>query len=107
MVRFADKHVLKLVRELRSHRRRLFTLAIFGWILVAQSLLVVHSIEHSNADGGATCVLCAAAHHDAAMGSVPQFAIVPQRPEPLPVVPAVSYAARVLPAYRSRAPPSI
>jgi hypothetical protein len=107
MIRFADKRMLKLVRELRSHRHRLLTLAVFGWILLAQSLLVVHGIEHSNADGSATCALCAAAHHDAAMASVPQFTITHMRPEPLPVVPVVSRSVRVVPAYHSRAPPTI
>jgi hypothetical protein len=105
MATSVERTLLELLRGLRAGRHRFAVIAIVGWVVAAQALLVVHGIEHSNAESSISCPLCAAAHHGAAMATVPQFPVVRTPPEPPVAAVAVSWAGDVLPSYRSRAPP--
>jgi hypothetical protein len=90
---------------LRSRRRRPAVLALLAALLLAQTLLVVHGIDHIKAERGAPCALCMASDHLAGGGSPPAHYIPPQAPDV--VTPAVSGSVAVAfrAVYRSRAPP--
>jgi hypothetical protein len=103
----ATAEICPLLRDLRSPAHRVATIVLFAWLLLAQTLLVVHRVDHSITQHGDVCALCLAADH--AAGPVPQPALPVVALEPTPVVPLVEVAAPVvtLLSYRSRAPPSL
>jgi len=94
-----------LATSLKERRRRPAWLALLALLLVAQTLLVVHRVDHNNAQHNA-CALCVAADHSSALPAAAVHALVPFVPEP--VTPVVAEAARpaLIVSYRSRAPPS-
>ena len=73
--------------------------------LLAQTLLVVHRVDHNNAQHNA-CAVCVAADHSAALPSAAVHALVPSVPEPVSAVVAESALPALIVSYRSRAPPS-
>ena len=89
----------------RSGRCRSVLLVLLGWLLLAQTLLVVHSVDHAKAENGAPCALCVAGDHLAG-GAAPSTYHLPS-PTPDTVVSTVtgSTAVAFRAAYRSRAPP--
>jgi hypothetical protein len=90
---------------LRSRRRRPAVLALLAVLLLAQTLLVVHGIDHIKAERGAPCALCMASDHLA--GGAPSFAhyVPPQAPDVITAVVSGSVTVAFRAAYRSRAPP--
>ena len=94
-----------LATSLRVRRRRPVLLALLAFLLLAQSLLVVHRIDHNNAQHNA-CALCVAADHSAALPGASVHALVPSVPEPFFSVVAESTHSALIVSYRSRAPPS-
>lgn len=94
-----------LATSLGSRRRRPALLALLAFLLLAQTLLVVHRIDHNNAQHNA-CALCAAADHSAALPGAAAHALVPSVPEPVASVVAESTQPALIVSYRSRAPPS-
>jgi hypothetical protein len=99
-----EKMLLGFARGLRSRRRRLAVLVVAGWVLAAQTLLVVHGIEHDTA-GGVACALCAAAHHQAVTPAVPTHAAEHSPPDRVESVVGISRDVLRAVAYHSRAPP--
>ncbi len=89
----------------RSPKRRTAILVLFGWVLLAQTLLVVHRIDHNATEHGVACALCVAADHLAGGAQVQLHAI--DAPESLDVESTVGTPTTRLAvvAYRSRAPP--
>lgn len=94
-----------LATSLNSRRRRPAWLALFALLLLAQTLLVVHRVDHNNAQHNA-CALCVAADHSAALPSAAVHALVPSVPELVSAVVAESAHPALIVSYRSRAPPS-
>ena len=97
---------LSLLAGLRSRRRRVAGFVLLGWLLLAQTLLIAHRIDHSRAEHGVTCTLCVAADHSAAPSQ--QTVVTLPRVQPDSVVASVPQptAALVVLPYRSRAPPA-
>ena len=106
MSRSVETLLLSFQARLRSPRHALAVVAILGWVLVSQTLLVVHRIDHNAAEHGVACSLCVAADHQlgAAAHTLPMLA--PSKPDVVaPTLP--SAVPRIFAAaYRSRAPPS-
>ena len=82
-------------------------LVLLGCVLLAQTLLVVHRIDHNATKHGVTCVLCVAADHLA--GGPPAHIYAIDAPEPLPVEATVGLPTTrlITVPYRSRAPPEL
>ncbi|HET7133806.1 MAG TPA: hypothetical protein VFJ95_16240 [Gammaproteobacteria bacterium] len=91
----------------RARRQRIRVLALFAWLLVAQTLLIVHRIDHASAGHEPACALCVAADHVAGPIAAPIHAIAHSSPPPL-ATHAVEHSAPsvFVPSYRSRAPPA-
>jgi len=94
-----------LATSLGSRRRRPAVLALLAFLLLAQTLLVVHRIDHTNAQHSA-CAVCVAADHSAALPGAAVHAFAPSVPEPVSSVVAESTHPTLVVSYRSRAPPS-
>jgi hypothetical protein len=94
-----------LATSLNSRRRRPAVLALLAFLLLAQTLLVVHRVDHNNAQHNA-CALCVAADHSAALPAAAVHALVHSVPEPVSAVAAESAHSALIVSYRSRAPPS-
>jgi hypothetical protein len=78
---------------------------LLGWLLLAQALLVVHTIDHAKTENGPPCALCVAGDHLA--GGVEPLAqpLPPPTPEAVATAVSGSTAVAFRAAYRSRAPP--
>jgi hypothetical protein len=102
-----EKALLSFAARWRSPKRRAAFLVLFGWVLLAQTLLVVHRIDHNATEHGVACALCVAADHLAGGAQTHVYAI--DAPEPLAVESTVGVpAARtIVVAHRSRAPPEL
>jgi hypothetical protein len=96
---------LTLLARLRARRRGATSLALLGWLLVAQAALVVHRIDHNAADHNAPCAACVASDQSGDVGPAPIAAAVPQAPTPVAPAVAESAGTPTLVSYRSRAPP--
>jgi len=94
-----------LATSLSSRRRRPALLVLLAFLVFAQTLLVVHRIDHNNAQHNA-CAVCVAADHSAAMPAAAAHALVPSVPEPISFAVAKSVHPALILSYRSRAPPS-
>ena len=94
-----------LATSLGSRRLRPAVLALLAFLLLAQTLLVVHRVDHTNAQPHA-CALCVAADHSAALPGAAVHALVPSLPEPAAFVVAEAAHSAIIVSYRSRAPPS-
>ncbi|HEY3516383.1 MAG TPA: hypothetical protein VGL98_05000, partial [Gammaproteobacteria bacterium] len=94
-----------LATSLGPRRRRPALLALLAFLLLAQTLLVVHRIGHNSAQHNA-CALCVAADHSAAMPAAAVHAPIPSVPEPVSFAAAKSARSVLIVSYRSRAPPS-
>lgn len=105
MARSLDKALLELLARLRARRRGPASLALLGWVLIAQTALVVHRIDHNAADHNTVCATCVAADHSANAGGAPVFTGSPEAPMPVATSVAVSAGTPALISYRSRAPP--
>ena len=105
MARSLDKALLELLARLRARRRSAASLVLLGWVLLAQTALVVHRIDHNAADHNTVCAACVAADHSADAGSASIFVSIPQAPTPLATSVAESAGTPAVVAYRSRAPP--
>ena len=90
---------------LRGRRHRAALLVLFGWLLLAQTLLVVHTVDHAKVENGAPCVLCMAGDHLAGGAAPPVQHIPPPAPEAVASTVSGSIAVAFRAAYRSRAPP--
>jgi hypothetical protein len=105
MARPFDKALLRLLVCLRAKRRGPASLVVLGWVLLAQTALVVHRIDHNAADHNAVCAACVAADQSADAGNAPVFVSIPQTPTPVVASITESAGAPTLLSYRSRAPP--
>lgn len=105
MRRFPRNAISVLATSLKVRRRRPVLLALLAFLLLAQTLLVVHRVDHNNAQHN-TCALCVAADHSAALPSAAVHALVPSVPAPVSAVVAESARPALILSYRSRAPPS-
>ena len=94
-----------LATSLSSRRRRPALLVLLAFLVFAQTLLVVHRIDHNNAQHNA-CAVCVAADHSAAMPAAAVHALVPPVPEPISFAVAKSVHPALILSYGSRAPPS-
>jgi len=104
MARSLDKALLELLARFRARRRGPASLLLLAVVLVAQTALVVHRIDHNSADH-AVCTACVAADQSADAASTPLFVSIPQAPMPVATTVAASAGSRTLVSYRSRAPP--
>ena len=95
-----------LAGALRSRRHRPALLVLLGWLLLAQSLLAVHTVDHATIEKGVTCVLCMAGDHLAGAAAPPVHHIPPPAPEAVASTVSGSIAVEFRAAYRSRAPPA-
>jgi hypothetical protein len=89
----------------RARRHRAAILVLFGWLLVAQTLLVAHRIEHYSGGDGLSCALCIAGDHTAAIGDHPLYLITDLKPQPVAVAVIESASRVIFLSYHSRAPP--
>ena len=105
MARSLDKSLFELLARLRAERRSPATLLLLGWVLLAQTALVVHRIDHNAADHNTVCAACVAADQSADAASTPLFVSIPQAPMPVATSVAESAGTPALVSYRSRAPP--
>jgi hypothetical protein len=105
MARPFDKALLKLLARLRARRSGPASLMLLGWVLLAQTALVVHRIDHNAADHNTICAACVAADQSANAGSAQVFVSIPQAPMPVATSVAESAGTPALVSYRSRAPP--
>ena len=94
-----------LLPALRSRRHRAASVVLLALILLAQSLLIVHRIDHSRPEHGAACALCVAADHSAAPSHATAVALTPSVPDAVSANLRSLTAALVILSYRSRAPP--
>jgi hypothetical protein len=78
---------------------------LLAWVLVAQTALVVHRVDHNAADHNTVCAACVAADQSADAASTPLFVSLPQSPMPVATSVAESAGTPALVSYRSRAPP--
>ena len=105
MRRSSRNAISVLATSLQVRRRRPALLALLALLLFAQTLLVVHRVDHTNAQHNA-CALCVAADHSAALPVAAAHALVPSVPQPVAAVVAEAAHAALIVSYRSRAPPS-
>jgi hypothetical protein len=101
-----DKQIVSLLACVRAPKHRLAVLSLLGLILLAQTALAVHRIEHRAVAHDTNCTLCLSAGHAAAPAAaighpVPRF-VAAERP--------VFTASRPVflhcdPPYFTRAPP--
>jgi hypothetical protein len=105
MARSLDRALLKLLARLRAKRRGPASLVLLGWVLLAQTALVVHRIDHNAANHNAVCAACVAADQSADTGNAPVFVSLPQAPTPVATSVTESAGTPRLVSYRSRAPP--
>ena len=91
---------------LRSRRHRAAMFVLLGWLLLAQSLLVVHTVDHATVEKGVPCALCMAGDHLAGAAAPPVHQIPPPTPEATTSTVSGSIAVAFRAAYRSRAPPA-
>ncbi len=91
---------------LRSRRHRAALLVLLGWLLLAQTLLAVHTVDHAKVENGAPCALCVAGDHLAGAAAPPVHRIPPPTPEAIASTVNGSIAVAFRAAYRSRAPPA-
>jgi len=90
---------------MQSRRHRPALLVLLGWLLLAQSLLVVHTVQHATLEKGVSCTLCVAGDHLAGVSAAPVHHIPPPTPEAIASTASGSIAVAFRAAYRSRAPP--
>ncbi len=90
---------------LRSRRQQPALLVLLGWLLLAQTLLAVHTVDHAKVENGAPCALCMAGDHLAGTSAPPVHHIPPPTPEAVASAVSGSIAVAFRAAYRSRAPP--
>lgn len=90
---------------LRSRRQRPALLVLLGWLLLAQTLLAVHTVDHAKVENGAPCALCMAGDHLAGTSAPPVHHLPPPAPEAVASTVSGSIAVAFRAAYRSRAPP--
>jgi hypothetical protein len=90
---------------LRSRRFRVASLVLLAYLLLAQTLLVVHRVDHSRPEHGTVCALCVAADHAAVLGHQAAVATSPSVPDTVSASIRPLAAALVILSYRSRAPP--
>lgn len=99
-------NALPMLTRLRARRRGRANLVLLGWLLLTQTALVVHRIDHNAAvDHNAVCAACVAADQSADVGLAPIFVRVPQTPARVAATLAESAGTRTPVPYRSRAPP--
>ena len=91
---------------LRSRRCRSALLLLLGWLVLAQTALAVHAVDHATAEKGAPCVLCAAGDHLAGTTAAPAHYVPPPTPDAIASTVGGSIAVAFRAAYRSRAPPA-
>ena len=91
---------------LRSRRQRTALLVLLGWLLLAQSLLVVHTVQHATVEKGVSCALCVAGDHLAGASAAPVHHVPAPAPEAVASTVSGSIAVAFRAAYRSRAPPA-
>jgi hypothetical protein len=94
-----------LLAEFRFRRHRAALLALLGWVLLAQALLVAHRIDHNGTGHSISCSLCVAADHAAATSTHPIQLIANLRPTPAAALTPESPTSLVVLPYQSRAPP--
>jgi predicted acyltransferase len=94
-----------LLAALRLRRFRAASLVLLAAVLLAQTALVVHRIDHARPEHGAVCALCVAADHQAAPSHHAAVATSPLLPDFVPASIRPLAAAPALLSYRSRAPP--
>jgi len=99
------RKALSLLAGFRSRRRRVAGFVLLGWLLLAQTLLIAHRIEHGRAEHGVTCTLCVAADHSAAPNQQTVVALPRLQPDSVVASETRPTAALVILPYRSRAPP--
>jgi hypothetical protein len=105
MRRSSRNAISVLATSLSSRRWRPALLALLAFLFLAQTLLVVHRIDHTTAQHTA-CALCVAADHSAAPPVAAVHALALSPPEPVSFAVADSARPALIVAYRSCAPPS-
>jgi hypothetical protein len=105
MAQPAENALLSFAARLRSRQRRVAVLTLFAWVLVAETLLVVHRIDHNTAGHGVTCALCSAADHLAGTAVTAIHAIDPPAPIAVAATVCLSLSVAIRFPYHSRAPP--
>jgi hypothetical protein len=89
----------------RAKRHPFALVALFVLLLAAQSLLIIHRIEHAGVGGGIDCALCLAADHQSGAAPVLTLTLVPPLADTVAAVPVAAPASVPRLPYRSRAPP--
>lgn len=93
------------MKRLRSRRHAFAVLALLGWVLLAEGLLVVHRIDHASTGHAVSCALCSAADHQAAtFEDLPQPLVAAATSAVVSFFVTAQTVERVS-SYRSRAPP--
>jgi hypothetical protein len=105
MARPLDTALMTLLARLRARRSGSASLVLLGWLLVAQTALVVHRIDHNATEHNTLCAACIAADQSADVAAAPVIATVPQAPAPVASAVAASAGTPTPVSYRSRAPP--
>jgi hypothetical protein len=88
----------------RSRRRRAAIVAAAAWLLLAQTLLAVHRIDH-NAEQHAACAVCVVADHAGGPIQEPIHAIAAPQTASVAVSVAESAPVLIVLSYYSRGPP--
>jgi hypothetical protein len=105
MPRSPHNAISVLATSLHTRRKRPALLVLLAFLFLAQTLLVVHRIDHNKAEHNA-CALCVAADHPAAPPAAAVHALALSPPEPVAFAVARAASSALIVAYRSRAPPS-
>jgi hypothetical protein len=103
-----DNAIGSFAKWARAPRHRCAVLALLGFIVLAQTALVVHQVEHDAVAHDTHCVLCLAAGHltgpSAAVQHYAPAAVFDERPSSDVVRPVFGHVE--LP-YLTRAPPAL
>jgi hypothetical protein len=102
-----EKAALRLARELRSGRHVCGIITTLACVAIAQSLLVVHRIDHASTGHQVSCALCLAADHLPGAGEQPSELPVAPTIEPIEFVAWPSVSVELALPYQSRAPPGV
>jgi len=74
---------IRLLHALRSHWRQAFPALLLA-VVLGQSSLLVHAMEHALEDGSPVCEICTVSQSTADTAAVPAMARAEAGPDPIP-----------------------
>jgi hypothetical protein len=102
-----EKAALRLARNLRSGKHSRGIVALLVCIVLGQSLLVIHRVDHASVGHQVSCALCLAADHQAGGVAQAQAPSLSRSFERVAFIDGPSTSVELALAYQSRAPPRV